>query len=164
MRRVLTKHMKESVLRWWFGLATREQRLILVVSPLLCLSAFYWLLWQPLHVALNRDTQRVVELQQQLQAFKQIKPLLMQARATPERRGGSLAQIVTNSARSFNVGVSRMQPQNEQLLLVLEDLAFEQLLTWVHQLQYQHGVRLVNLDITATERPGVVRVRRMVIE
>jgi len=57
-----------------------------------------------------------------------------------------------------------MQPQNEQLTLVLEDISFEQLLGWLHTLQYQHGVKLVNLDIATADKPGIVRVRRMVVE
>lgn len=156
--------MKSQIWRWWYGLAAREQRLLLLAGPLLLLGIFYWGLWQPLHQAKQRNEIALQQLERQRVTFLQAKPLLQQAAAGPERSGGSLAQIVTNSARSFNIRVSRMQPQNEQLQLVLEDLAFEQLLPWLHQLQYQNGVRLVNLDVAVTDRPGVVRVRRMVIE
>lgn len=156
--------MRSQILRWWYGLAAREQKLLLVAGPLLLLGLFYWGLWQPLHQAKQRSASALQQFEQQLLAFQQARPLLQQAAAGPERTGGSLAQIVSNSARSFNIRVSRMQPQNEQLQLVLEDLPFEQLLPWLHQLQYQNSVRLVNLDVAATDRPGVVRVRRMVIE
>lgn len=156
--------MKSQILRWWYGLAAREQKLLLLAGPLLLLGMFYWGLWQPLHQAKQRNAHLLQQLQHQLIALQQARPILSQAATAPERTGGSLAQIVSNSARSFNIRVSRMQPQNEQLQLVLEDLAFEQLLPWLHQLQYQNGVRLVNLDVAATDRPGIVRVRRMVIE
>lgn len=156
--------MKSQILRWWYGLAAREQKLLLLAVPLLLIGAFYWGLWQPLHQAQQRNERALLQFERQLLAFQQARPLLQQTTAGPERTGGSLAQIVSNSARSFNIRVSRMQPQNEQLQLVLEDLAFDQLLPWLHQLQYQNGVRLVNLDVAVTDRPGVVRVRRMVIE
>lgn len=156
--------MKSHIWRWWYGLAAREQRLLLLAGPLLLLGVFYWGLWQPLHQAKQHNEIALQQLERQRVSFLQAIPTLQQAAAGPERSGGSLAQIVSNSARSFNIRVSRMQPQNEQLQLVLEDLAFEQLLPWLHQLQYQNGVRLVNLDVAVTDRPGVVRVRRMVIE
>lgn len=156
--------MKQQILRWWYSLAAREQKLLIVALPLLLLGAFYWGVWQPLHQARQRDALALQQLEQQLLALQQARPLLLQAVAGPVRTGGSLAQIVSNSARSFNIQVSRMQPQNEQLQLVLEDIAFEQLLPWLHQLQYQNGVRLVNLDVAVADRPGIVRVRRMVIE
>lgn len=156
--------MKQQILRWWFSLAPREQKLLFIVLPLLCLGLFYWGLWQPLHLAKQRNTVALAQFQQQLVQLQQARPLLLQAAAGVTRTGGSLAQIVTNSARSFKINVSRMQPQNEQLQLVLEDIAFDELLPWLHQLQYQNGVRLVNLDVAVTDKPGIVRVRRMVIE
>lgn len=156
--------MKQQILRWWFGLAPREQKLLCIVLPLLCLGLFYWGLWQPLHQAKQRNAAALVQFQQQWVQLQQAKPLLQQAAAGVTRTGGSLAQIITDSARSFNIKVSRMQPQNEQLQLVLEDIAFEDLLPWLHQLQYQNGVRLVNLDVAVTDKAGIVRVRRMVIE
>jgi len=156
--------MKQSFLRWWYGLAVREQKLLLLALPLVLMGFMYWGVWQPLHQAKQFDQQALQQLEQQRLALLQAQPLLLQAAAGPSRTGGSLAQIVSNSARSFNIQVSRMQPQNEQLQLVLEDIAFEQLLPWLHQLHYQNGVRLVNLDVAVTDRPGIVSVRRMVIE
>ncbi|EJI84411.1 MULTISPECIES: type II secretion system protein GspM [Alishewanella] len=155
--------MKQRVLLWWQGLAQREQQLLLLCVPVLLLGAFYWLLWQPLHQAQARNAVAIQQVQQQLQALQQAAPLLQGATVTA-RSGGSLSQIISTSARSFNIRVSRMQPQNEQLQLVLEDVAFEQLLPWLHQLYYQNGVRLVQVDVAATDKAGIVRVRRMVIE
>lgn len=155
--------MKQRVLLWWQGLAQREQQLLLLCVPVLLLGAFYWLLWQPLHQAQARNAVAIQQVQQQLQALQQAAPLL-QGAAVTVRSGGSLSQIISTSARSFNIRVSRMQPQNEQLQLVLEDVAFEQLLPWLHQLYYQNGVRLVQVDVAATDKAGIVRVRRMVIE
>jgi type II secretory pathway component PulM len=46
----------------------------------------------------------------------------------------------------------------------LEDVGFEQLLRWLTELQSKHGVQLLQLDIAASEVPGTVRVRRLVLE
>lgn len=155
--------MKQQILRWWYSLAPREQRLLMFAAPLLLLGAFYWGLWQPLHLAKERNGQALQQLEQQRLVLQQLRVNSQQAVA-PLQRSGSLAQIVSNSARSYSINVSRMQPQNEQLQLVLDDIAFEKLLPWLHQLQFEQGVRLVNLDVAAADQPGIVRVRRMVIE
>ena len=112
--------------------------------------------------ALDLNETLVFELAQ----LNQLQTMLPQLTAVTEvsRSGGSVAQIISNSARSSGIRVSRMQPQNEQLTLVLEDVSFETLLTWLHALQYQHGIKLVSLDLATADKAGMVRVRRMVVE
>ena len=155
--------MKQQVLNWWAGLQTREQRLVTGAAIVLLIGIFYWLVWQPLHQGQTMAQQKVQAAQRQLAQLQQLVPQLQSA--TPAvSRSGSLAQVISNSARSGSISVSRMQPQNEQLTLVLDDVSFERLLAWLHALQYQHGVKLVSLDVASAEKPGIVRVRRMVVE
>ncbi|WP_333606953.1 type II secretion system protein M [Arsukibacterium sp.] len=156
--------MKQQFLSWWYGLASREQRLLLWAGVVVVLGMFYWLVWQPLHQSRANNELALQQAQRQLMQLQQLIPQIQQANAGSARVGGSLAQIVSNSARSHGIRVSRMQPQNEQLQLVLDDVAFEQLLSWLYQLQYQNAVKLINLDLSNTDKSGIVRVRRMVIE
>lgn len=156
--------MKQQFLSWWAGLQQREQQLLAWAAVVVCIGLFYWLLWQPLHQTNTQQQQRVQAAERQLSQLQQVLPQLKAAGTKTARSGGSIQQIISNSARSAGVNVSRMQPQNEQLTLVLEDLSFEKLLGWLHTLQYQHGVRLVNLDVATADKPGIVRVRRMVVE
>jgi general secretion pathway protein M len=156
--------MKQQFISWWAGLQQREQRLVAGAAVVMVIGMFYWLLWQPLHQANLQQQQKVQNAQRQLSELQQLLPQLKAAGNQSARSGGSLAQIISNSARSAGVSVSRMQPQSEQLTLVLEDLSFDQLLGWLHTLQFQHGVKLVNLDVATAEQPGIVRVRRMVVE
>jgi general secretion pathway protein M len=156
--------MKQQFLSWWTGLQQREQRLVAGAAVVVVVGLFYWLLWQPLHQAKQTQQQKLQTAQRQLSQLQQLIPQLKAAGAATARSGGSLAQIISNSARSGGIKVSRMQPQNEQLTLVLEDVSFEQLLSWLHALQYQHGIKLVNVDLATADKPGIVRVRRMVVE
>jgi general secretion pathway protein M len=156
--------MKQQVNNWWSSLAGREQRLVSIAAVVLGIGVLYWFIWQPLHQAIVTKTTALSRGQLQLAQLQQALPQLQQASANQGRTGGSLAQIVSNSSRSYNITVSRMQPQNDQLQLVLEDLPFEQLLRWLTQLQTTNGVKLVSLDVSNTDSSGIVRVRRMVIE
>ncbi|CAM3932369.1 type II secretion system protein GspM [Rheinheimera salexigens] len=156
--------MKQQILSWWFGLQVREQRIVSLAGVVIAIALFYWLLWQPLHQAKIQRQQTVTAAQLQLQRLQQAIPSLLAAGSASVRTGGSLAQIISNSARTQSITVSRMQPQNEQLALVLDDLSFERLLPWLYELQYQHGVHLVSLDLAQADKPGIVRVRRIVVE
>ena len=156
--------MKQQLIHWWGGLQSREQRLVAGAGVVVVIGLFYWLLWQPLHQAQHAQQQKLNTAQQQLRELQQLLPQLQASGAATTRSGGSVAQIISNSARNSGIRVSRMQPQNEQLTLVLEDVSFEQLLGWLHNLQYQHGVQLHSLDVALADKPGIVRVRRMVVE
>lgn len=156
--------MKQQIQNWWAGLAVREQRLVVIAAAVLAVGALYWFIWQPLQQGYATKQAALSQAQLQLAKLQQALPQLQQAGASQGRVGGSLAQIVSNSSRSYNIRVSRMQPQNEQLQLVLEDVPFEQLLRWLAQLQSTNGVKLVSLDVANTDSSGIVRVRRMVIE
>ncbi|MBV2130874.1 type II secretion system protein GspM [Arsukibacterium indicum] len=156
--------MKQQIQNWWGGLAAREQRLVSIAVVVLGVGALYWFIWQPLQQGYASKQAALAQAQLQLAKLQQAIPQLRQAASSQGRVGGSLAQIVSNSSRTYNIRVSRMQPQNEQLQLVLEDVPFEQLLRWLAQLQSANGVKLVSLDVANTDKSGIVRVRRMVIE
>lgn len=156
--------MKQQILGWWHSLQPRERQLLSVSAVILLLSGFYWLIWKPLHTASTSQQQALQQAQQQLVQLQQALPALRQAGVKTVRTGGSLQHIISDSARQHSIQVSRMQQQNEQLQLVLEDVSFEKLVQWLYQLQYQQGVSLLNLELSNTDKSGIVRVRRMVIE
>lgn len=148
---------------YWASLQQREQQLLSMAAVVFAIGAFYWLVWQPLHQSRQNQQLAVQTAQQQLVWLQTQLPKLSQA-STTVRSSSSLTEVISQSAREFNIQVSRMQPQNEQLQLSLEDVPFEPLLSWLHQLQYQHGLRLVQFEVAAADVPGTVRVRRLVIE
>jgi general secretion pathway protein M len=156
--------MKQQLQNWWAGLAAREQQLLSIAAVVLCIGGLYWFIWQPLQQGYDSKQVALRQAQLQLAQFQQALPQLQQSVASTGRVGGSLPQIVSNSSRTYNIQVSRMQPQNDQLQLVLEDVPFEQLLRWLAQLESNNGVKLVSLDVSDTDSSGIVRVRRMVIE
>lgn len=152
----------KSLQTWWLGLQPREQQVLKIAGVLLALGLFYSLIWQPIQQARKDSEVRAKAAVEQL-AWLQVKlPLLAQSNQVAS--SGSLNDVVAQTAPRFNIKVSRMQPQNEQLQVSLEDVAFEQLLRWLTELQSKHGVSLLQLDIAASEVPGTVRVRRLVLE
>jgi general secretion pathway protein M len=152
----------KAVLLWWNGLQRREQQLLSALGVVGGIGLFYALIWAPLHQA--RDSQQLAAraAAEQLVWLKGKMPQL--AAAPSAATTGSLSDKVSQTSRQFQINVSRMQPKDEQLDLMLEDVSFEQLLRWLQLLQTDHGVQLVQLEVSDTDVSGVVRVRRLVLE
>ncbi|MDP4530352.1 type II secretion system protein M [Alkalimonas delamerensis] len=160
----MKQQLQQQVQQWWGGLQPREQSLVLLCAIAIGVFLFYYLIWQPVHQSKARNQQALMQAEQQLDWLHSVLPQLQQAGTGVERSSGSLSQVLTTSARQHGIRVSRMQPQNQQMQLVLDDVAFESLVRWLHALHYQHGLQLVNLDVSAASQPGVVQVRRILVE
>ena len=152
----------KAVLLWWNSLQRREQQLVSMLGVVGGIGLFYALIWAPLHQTRESQQLAATTASEQLVWLRGKLPQLAAAPATGA--GGSLNDKVSQTSRQFQINVSRMQPKDEQLDLMLEDVAFEQLLRWLQLLQGEHGVQLVQLEVTDTDVPGVVRVRRLVLE
>jgi general secretion pathway protein M len=144
---------------WWQSLQKREQQLLFFAGITLMVAAFYGLLWAPLHQSYQSQQQQLQQVSQQLLQVSSFPAVSVQKKIQ-----GSLTDIISTSARTHNIQVSRMQPQNDQMQVMLNDISFDQLLSWLHELQYQHHVGIVQLDLAAADAPGMVRVRRLLVE
>ncbi len=147
---------------WWLSLQPREQQLVKIAGVFISIGLFYAAIWQPIHQARSDSELKAKAAAEQLSWLQSRLPLLTQNSAVAS--SGSINDIVAQTAPQFKIKVSRMQPQNDQLQLSLEDVPFEQLLRWLTELQTKHGVQLLQLDIAVSEVPGTVRVRRLVLE
>ena len=54
-----------------------------------------------------------------------------------------------------------MQPQGDELQVWIDEISFNQLLTWLEQLASREGLRVKNIDLSLADEQGVVRVRRL---
>lgn len=150
-----------AIQQWWRTLRPSEQQMLKLAGLVLALGLFMTLVWQPLHQQRADHQAQAQAARAQLQWLAQQLPLLSN---TTTSSSGSLNDKVAQSSRLFGISVSRMQPKNEQLDLMLADVRFDQLLRWLQVLQQEHGVQLVTLELTETEQAGLVRVRRLVVE
>ena len=150
---------KQQLLARWSGLQRREQQLLMTAAVVMVIAIFYYGLWQPLHQSLSQQKADLAGIQLQLNQVQSFPVATAQSGPV-----GSLTDLLSSSARKHKIEVSRMQPQNEQMQVMLNDLSFDQLLGWLHELQYQHKVSIVQLDLTKADQAGLVRVRRLVVE
>jgi general secretion pathway protein M len=148
--------------QWWQRLAPREQQLLSIAAPVVAVAMLYFGAWQPYQ---QWRAQQANDLQQALSQLHNMQAALPQLQQGGVRNiQGSLPDVVAQAATSYQLKVSRMQPKDDQLELTLEDAPFNKLLQWLHQLQQQQGVQIVLLEVSAADSPGMVRVRRVVLQ
>jgi general secretion pathway protein M len=147
---------------WWQQLNTREQRLVSGMSVLMSIFILYGLIWQPLTENIEKTTLKL-ERQQALliwvaentQRYQQAK---RNARASS---GASLSSIVNRTSSANNITITRMQPQGDDLQVWIDEISFNQLLTWLEQLAISDGLQVKNIDLSSADQQGMVRVRRL---
>lgn len=147
---------------WWQQLNIREQRLVALMSVLVLVFIIYGLIWQPLSENIAKQKQKI-ERQQALltwvventQRYQQAK------RNNGASSGASLSSIVNRTSRANNIIITRMQPQGDELQVWIDEISFNQLLSWLELLASSESLQVKNIDLSLADQQGVVRVRRL---
>ncbi|SEL57181.1 general secretion pathway protein M [Colwellia chukchiensis] len=147
---------------WWQQLNLREQRLVMAMSAVIGVFIFYGLIWQPLNENIARTKAKVARQQALLNWVEEkTDDYQVAMRSNKVKSGASLSSIITRTSRVNNITITRMQPQGEDLQVWINEIAFNSLLSWLEQLAAREGLLVKNIDLSLTEQPGVVRVRRL---
>lgn len=153
----------ENLRSWWNGLASREQQLVGFASAFLLIGVFYWGIWTPIANA-QADAQRNFNAQQQTLSYvKQTANKiagLKQAGSKPSIKG-SLSAVVNQTASSYGLVITRMQPQGDKIQVWMDDVPFDSLLGYLNDLVQQKGLSLDSIDLAEADAPGFVKVRRI---
>ncbi|TWX73032.1 type II secretion system protein GspM [Colwellia sp. C1TZA3] len=147
---------------WWQQLNSREQRLVTVMSVLMSIFILYGLIWQPLTENINKTTLKLERQQALLTWVAENSQRYQQAKRNARgSSGASLSSIVNRTSRANNITITRMQPQGVDLQVWIDEISFNQLLTWLEQLAINDGLQVKNIDLSTADQQGVVRVRRL---
>lgn len=57
--------------------------------------------------------------------------------------------------------ITRVQPQSNNVQVWIDNVSFNQLLTWLEQLANNEGIQVKVIDLSQGEQPGQVRVKRL---
>lgn len=155
--------MEQQIVNWWNNLAQREQVMLLLVSVVAAIGILYWGIWYPVANAEHRAELELRAQQQTLAYVKQTANKIITLRKTTGHASfsGSLGSVVNNAANSNGLEITRMQPQGNKIQIWMDDVSFNQLLKFLSQLVQQKGLSLDSLDISASDKPGIVQVRRI---
>jgi len=150
----------------WLALNEREQRLLRVLTIVLGIAVLYFVIWQPSVSALQQANQRVAAQQQQLSWVQQTLARYQAAKdRAPQRTRNdeSVSQRISSAARALELDIARLQPQQDSVLVSIDDADFKQVLELIAQLESRFQLQVETADIAKLDSPGQVRVRQLLV-
>ncbi|QUM91036.1 type II secretion system protein M [Moritella sp. 36] len=148
---------------YWQQLEQKEKQLISLLIATLLLAGGYWLVWQPLQNDIS-NTQRKVNVQTQTLADVKVigqKIMNLQGGQVNRPEAGDLNQLVSRSAKRHKIILTRIQAKADNLQVWIDDVNFNQLTDWLEQLNKQYGIEIQNIDLSVSDKKGMVKVRRL---
>lgn len=152
---------------WYLNLQAQERLAVQIGGFLLLLLAFYLLLWAPIVGDADRLRRSVAIQQADLAWLKTQGQLAAQLRGSGKldviaaRQGQGLPQLTSTTAGRFNLSIDRYQQgsSSDELSVWLDNANFNQLLSWLQELQLQYGLAADTVNITASDSLGIVKAR-----
>ena len=77
----------------------------------------------------------------------------------PVASGEPVTAIVTESAPGYDLTIRRIEAEGEGARLEIEDAGFPELILWIEELEREHALRLVAIEIDRRPEPGIVGAR-----
>lgn len=147
---------------WWQQLNEREQILVAVMGSLIGVFLLYSSIWQPLNENLIKAEKKLVRQQALLSWVNENTERFQQLNKNGASKSkGSLSSTVNRTSREYQITVTRMQSQGDDLQVWIDEVAFKNLLKWLENLSLNEGLQVKGIDLSKSDEKGVVRVRRL---
>ena len=148
---------------YWQQLERKDKQLFVALALTLLLAAGYWLVWQPLQTELANTQRKITAQTQTLEEVKVLGQKISELQDSTNTGSASqdLNQLINTTAQSNNIAISRIQAKSDSVQLWIDDVNFNQFVTWLEELSKQYEVDIQNVDISATDSPGMIKVSRL---
>jgi len=145
--------------QWFAGLTQREQLSLLIMALALGLYLLFMILVAPLDRARDSLAEQNHGVTQSLQRVDMLVSQILQLRVNGERPNArrNLAGLINRSTSALGLQVSRLQPNSRgEIQVRLENAAFDDIVTWLYQMEYRDGLLVREASIMQTGNPGRV--------
>ncbi|MBH0058931.1 type II secretion system protein M [Pseudoalteromonas sp. SWXJZ94C] len=156
--------MKKQLIQYWRSLKEQEQQLVIIAGGIFIIFIIVMGIFRPLNNAIEQAEKSKIKQQELLVWVDKSIAQLKAAGNTKVSSTQNLSQIVNSTRGRYKITISKMQPSDDSLRLTLDSIEFNQLIEWLDELVSQHGIRVENLDLSRDDKPGYVRVSRLVLE
>lgn len=144
---------------WFLGLNQREQMSVLALGLVLVLYMLYVLVWSPLATKRDSLVMQNTAISESLVRVDAMASELMQLRDSGAQVGAkrNLTQLINQSTARLKLPVSRLQPNSRGDIQVrLENAAFDDVLQWLHEMEFREGLLVREVSVTQTGTTGRV--------
>jgi general secretion pathway protein M len=156
--------MKDQLINYWRSLKEQEQQLVMVAGVVFVIFVLVMGVFRPLNTAIEKAEQDNIK-QQELLAWVDDSIVKLKASGSAlVTNNRNLSQIVNSTRNRYQITISKMQPNDNSLRLTIDSVEFNKLVEWLDELVNSQGVLIENLDLSKDDKPGFVRVSRLVLE
>ncbi|MBE0377048.1 MULTISPECIES: type II secretion system protein GspM [Pseudoalteromonas] len=156
--------MKQQLLKQWRSLKEQEQQLVMVAGVIFVIFVLVMGIFRPLNNAIAEAEKNQIKQQELLTWVDSSIVKLKAGNARAITSNQNLSQIVNATRGRFDITISKMQPSDNSLRLTIDSVQFNKLVQWLDELVNTKGVLIENLDLSRDDKPGYVRVSRLVLE
>ena len=148
---------------WWAGLILREKQMVSACGVVLLIGILYWGVWTPIANAEDDAERNLAGQLSTLNYVKQTANRIAGLKQTSQGSAfrGSLSAAVNQTAGSFGLTITCMQPQGNKIQVWMDEVPFDTLLSYLNELVQNQGLSLESLDVAESDTPGFVNVRRI---
>jgi type II secretory pathway component PulM len=142
---------------WFVRLNQREQMSVLLLAVALFLYLLYMLVWSPLDQRREELLVQNAAIAESLVRVDAMVSELLQLRSGGAQPGvrRNLMSVINASTGRLQLPVSRLQPNSRgEIQVRLEDAAFDDVLKWLHEMEFQEGLLVRELSVTQTGTIG----------
>jgi general secretion pathway protein M len=147
-------------MRQWFAqFNQREQISLVLLGIALIIYLLYKVAWSPLaekREAMLQQNQGVAASLQRVDGMvSEIVKLRQQGASSGS--GRNLTALVNQSTRALSLQVNRLQPNSRgEIQVRMEAVSFDNLMTWLHDMEYKEGLLLREVSIAESGAVGRV--------
>lgn len=149
--------------RYWQNLLPRERWILAGGGGVLLVALLYAYLWLPLHQQRQKLQEVLPRMRTQAAQLQTARDEVLRLKA----QGGTAAisnlplqQVLNTSATAQGLTLLKVDMTGERsAMLVLENVAFDDWLRWLHLLQTQQGLHLATGKITRSTQVGRVNIQ-----
>jgi|GEM_PF-3381426 len=143
--------------QWWEEASQRDQLAVVICGFIFVVYVVFMVVLNPLY---NTQEKQTRILSTSTQALAKAQSLAAQIKSTQSSGGRSqgIVQIVNQSLKEFDLRLSNMQPNGNDVRLRIDQVPFDKVLPWVNNLEISKGLQVRDLDISADNEQGYVSV------
>ena len=145
--------------KWFSSLNQREQLSLLVLAVALGMYLLFAAIWSPLVNSRDRmlvQNQGIASSLQTVDAMVSEILLLRRSGAGNNARR-NLTSLINQSTTRRNLQVSRLQPNSRgELQVRLENASFDDVLAWLHEMEFGQGLLVREVSLTRSGNKGRV--------
>ncbi|MFK8047663.1 MAG: type II secretion system protein GspM [Halioglobus sp.] len=144
---------------WFAKFNQREQlSLILLASAVAC-YLLYFAVWAPLAQKQDDMAARNVKTAASLQNVDSMASEILRLRdsGTAVSQKRNLTSLINRSSAALSLPVTRLQPNSRgEIQVRLENAVFDDLLQWLHEMEYVHSLMVLEASLTQSSATGRV--------